>query len=354
MVGSLMVSWAGAAANAAAEAKSVLGALAAGASLVASCYAIAVARRRLRDSNGRTEDSGLRTEVVLRKRAKKRMNPQISPINTDSGRGRGRKGKIVKLVAMGVCLVLGTGCSYHGKRLERAKGEARRHAERVAEVSRALTTGVADALAVAQTTNAAVKLAERLARADQEIEGLPMERLPVEEAIGEGMRDEGRGMSGAALREVEEVLGSVPGLRKEGARLERVAEAREAKLLEMGVKAEEDRNGKIWRRWKWGSGFAAVAGGLAAVFVLCPLALPIVGRLLGWMVGKVPSMAGAIGVVGADAFDAVVRGVGASRKEMKADANDAEELKRLDAHLRAETDRAHKRLIEERRAAVGV
>ena len=48
LFGSLIVSWMGTVANLAADAKSILGALAALASLIASCYAIAAARKKLR------------------------------------------------------------------------------------------------------------------------------------------------------------------------------------------------------------------------------------------------------------------------------------------------------------------
>lgn len=48
LFGSLTVSWLGTLANFAAEAKSILGAMAALASVVASCYAIAASRKRLR------------------------------------------------------------------------------------------------------------------------------------------------------------------------------------------------------------------------------------------------------------------------------------------------------------------
>ena len=48
LLGSLTVSWLGTAANLAAEAKSILGAFAALASMVASCYAVAIARQKFK------------------------------------------------------------------------------------------------------------------------------------------------------------------------------------------------------------------------------------------------------------------------------------------------------------------
>jgi hypothetical protein len=81
------------------------------------------------------------------------------------------------------------------------------------------------------------------------------------------------------------------------------------KLEELGARQESQRNARIslWTRL-----FTFVAGPLGlmvGLLVLVPAAAPILGRLLAWVVGKLPVMAGYIGVVGTKAFDATVRGI---------------------------------------------
>lgn len=346
-MGSLTVSWVGTVANVAAEAKSVLGALAAGASLVASCYAIAIARRKLRAVG----KSGLTTEGT--EDTEKTEAPAARPQKLRRKKRKGA-GRIVRIAAVITMLLLTSGCTWHGKKLEHAADKAAKHREKMAEVSRALTTGVVDALSVAPAPqDPAVELAKRLATVDQEIEGLPIERLPVVEA----MSNEQRAMSGAAegsenreMEMIEAQLARVAGMRKEAARLDAAVEARQEHLVAMGVTFEQERNARIWKRWKWGSAFVLFLGALAALFVFVPVALPLAGRFLGWLVAKIPSMAGAVGVVGADAFDAVVRGVGRARAEMKNEERGAA----LDRSLKEETDVSHKALIDARRSALGV
>jgi len=336
-IGMLGVSWVGTVANFAAKAGSIFGALAALASLVASCYAIAIARRRLkaagRVNHRRTEGTGVRKgggRILNRSERRKR-----------------RGNEVVVGVLLALAVLVGQGCTFQRGKVERAKARVERQEAKLAEESRALTTGVVDALELARETgpvSAATELARSLAVVDQEIEGLPLKRLPVREALS--------GETNAAVV-IGERVKAVEGLRVEEARLTGELKQKESALLAMGAKFEEERNRRITRWTKWSLGGLGLVGGLVALLVCCPVALPIAGRLLAWVVAKVPSMAGALGVVGKDAFDAVVRGVGAAREEMRKRGATAE-LGALDARLREETDVAHKELIEQRRVAVGV
>jgi hypothetical protein len=316
LFGSLTVSWLGTAANFASEAKSILGALAALASLVASCYAIAAARKRL--FNAEKPDKHKR-------------------------RGAKTKRRNVGLMAlMALTLFAGQGCTHVGGKMEKARVALENHEEVLKEESRALTTGVVDALALAPKSPE-TELAKSLAVADQQIEGLPLKRLPVTEALS--------GDTNAVIV-IDERVKAIEALRVENARLTEQVRVTEEKLVAMGVKFEEERNARI-RFWsKWLSTGTVLIGGAVALFVFCPVALPLVGRFLGWVVGKIPALAGAVGVVGKDAFDAVVRGVGNAREAMK--KNGSADLAMLDTHLKFETDEGHKELIEQRRVALGV
>jgi hypothetical protein len=72
----LTVSWLGTAANWASDAKSIFGALAALASLVASCYAIATARKRLKQGREASDEGRDIEGKVKRKDRKERKGRQ--------------------------------------------------------------------------------------------------------------------------------------------------------------------------------------------------------------------------------------------------------------------------------------
>jgi hypothetical protein len=106
-------------------------------------------------------------------------------------------------------------------------------------------------------------------------------------------------------------------------------------------------------------------GGGDALFVFCPLALPLVGRGLGWLVGKLPGLASAAGVVSVKAFDAVVRGIENAKKNSSVAptvpvantyhaAGDSRRDKttwitQLETQLSREMDAAHKALVRARK-----
>lgn len=118
------------------------------------------------------------------------------------------------------------------------------------------------------------------------------------------------------------------------------------KLLEMGAKYEEEHNKSIVRR-VWGWLFSTLGiGGIIALCFLCPAVIPIFARMLAWVVGKFPKLAGAMGVVSTQAFDAVMRGIHRAKKEWGTD--DADPKETLEVNLSREMDLAHKSLVEAR------
>lgn len=120
----------------------------------------------------------------------------------------------------------------------------------------------------------------------------------------------------------------------------------ESRLVEMGQKYEAERNRSIVRRfWRWLISSVGI-GGIIALCVFFPALIPIFGRLLGWVVSKIPALAGAVGVVSTKAYDAIVRGVENTKKEWG--RSDAEAV--LHKNLSAEMDASHKRLIRARKA----
>lgn len=85
---------------------------------------------------------------------------------------------------------------------------------------------------------------------------------------------------------------------------------RDAALMELGTKYEAEKNKTLWRRIKTALIGTFGLSGLIALCIFCPAVIPIITRALAWLVAKIPQLAGALGVVGKDAFDAVVKAVG--------------------------------------------
>ena len=204
-------------------------------------------------------------------------------------------GVVVVLVS-----VLAGGCTHHAARRQTID-------TRLLEESRALTTGVVEALQSQPFTNRDnyTVTALELAKQDQRVVGLPLQPFDVQALIAGVNLTNGVPVPAevqAAREEVRERFA------QEDALL--VAQAHEeSKLLDLGAKAEAVRNEHITRWTKFSVGTITFLGGAVALIIFCPLALPIAGRILAWIVGKLPGLASTFGVVSVHAFDAVVRAV---------------------------------------------
>ena len=146
------------------------------------------------------------------------------------------------------------------------------------------------------------------AKQDQRVEGLPLKPFDVPALlVGLGVTNDLPPLGGPPAIEAarEEVAAR---FEKQDELISKRA-ATEAKLIERGAEAEAERNRRITRWTKFGVFGTTLIGGAIALFVFCPIALPICGRLLAWIVGKFPSLASACGVVSVKAFDAVLRGI---------------------------------------------
>ena len=258
-----------------------------------------------------------------------------------------------KLVSFSLLLAaLGLGCSQLPKQHERIHTA-------LAEESRALTTAVVDSLALQPPgqRDQFTELALEFARQDQRLEGFPLEPFDP-----------------PALLEVTNVFHpELDPERAETAREQVTARfafqdqlrAKQAKvsdaLLDRGLEAlrEQNRIRTLWlKRLGWiGLPLAA----LIALAVFCPALLPVVGRLLAWLVAKVPALSGAFGVVSVKAFDAVVRGIERAKSHPPSQPRDlansapstlhseAPWPDQLHQHLSREMDADHKRLVHQRK-----
>lgn len=124
---------------------------------------------------------------------------------------------------------------------------------------------------------------------------------------------------------------------------------------------EEHRQNIIKRVWHWAIATLGI-GGIIALCVFCPALIPVFGRIVAWIVGKIPSLAGAIGVASTKVVDGLVKGVGDVRCKLKleqakpeaeqAKYSPADVQKMIDDALLKSTDDAHRSLIDQRRDVV--
>ncbi len=256
-----------------------------------------------------------------------------------------------KAMKLTVCIAasgLITGCTHHAARREKIS-------LKLAEESKALTTAVVDALQnqPAPQRDVYTETALTFAKQDQRVEGLPLAPFDVLGLLTN---------SPAAREEVQERFASEQKLIAQRAKVEE-------KLIHFGEKAEAERNRRIgwWTRVST-LGLGLIVGSVA-LFVFCPLALPLVGRGLGWLVAKLPGLASAVGVVSVKAFDAVVRGIENAKKQNSPVAptvpvantfqtsgdsrrDKASWIEQLENNLSREMDAAHKALVRSRKTVV--
>jgi hypothetical protein len=326
----LLIGYLGAVANFMTEAKSAFGAFAALASFIASLYAIAIARQRLKNAERNPFAKRPRASRAVRRSSRRSRLKKIRKLSPQS----------LVLITLIACAM--TGCSTRGPSRTRTDRALTQSNERLAEQSRALTTAVVDSLNVAPQ-NPPTNLARRFAIADQEIEGLPLKRIPATAALAGDPK---------ASADIEARFTEINSLRAHNVQLAQALRDRDAALMELGEKYEAEKNKTLWRRIKTALIGTFGISGLIALCVFCPAVIPIITRGLALIVSKVPQLAGALGVVGKDAFDAVVKAVGHTRDQLKSTNSDT--LHALDSNLRAETDADHKALINQRRAVLNV
>lgn len=244
------------------------------------------------------------------------------------------------LTMIGLCTA--AGCTSVAPR--QAKLEAR-----LAEESRVLTTAVVDALQTQPATNQNphTAVALRLARQDQRLEGLPGQPLDVAPLLAEAGPSNPPAGPAPASAALEARFAQQDRLLGRERRLE-------TRLEDYGRQYEAARNERI-RTWTRRLGLGGLGiGGLIALVAFVPAAAPILGHLLGWVVGKVPRVAGWLGVVSVKAFDAVVEGVErfkAGRGETAAPPSPpAPHAAPLLQQLSSTLDADHKALVRQRRA----
>lgn len=229
------------------------------------------------------------------------------------------------------------GCTFFGSKEGKQRSAVTANQNQIDEEVRANNTGAVDALQVAPT-NAATVLAKRLTMKNQQLIGLPLKRLPVDEALS-GMAE--------AIDSIDQRLDLQDHLIQERDEYKRKYEETRDQLVDMGKKYEAERNKSILSRiWHWTMATLGLTG-LIALGILCPAIIPIVGKILAWIIGRVPMLGSYFGMVGRDAFKSVVNAVSDIRTELK-NSPDPTMLKAADKILKTHTEENsyHRPLID--------
>lgn len=241
------------------------------------------------------------------------------------------------LLLIFLALSLASGCTFAGKSHARVEKKFTANSEAIAEESRALITGVVDALSCAPI-NPPTALALELARKDQQLEGVPRVRIDVAGVLA-GKLD--------AMAALTDRYAMQSKLMAEKAVLEVKLRDAEARLIEMGTKHEAEKNKSVVKRvWHWAFATFGISG-LILLCVFCPVCIPIFARILAWGVSMFPKLAGFVGVVGTKVFDAVLSGVQKGKAAIGEDNKD-----KLHNELRIALDAAHKQLVSARKPVV--
>ena len=249
-----------------------------------------------------------------------------------------------KNIYIGAALViLLTGCTFSRGHLAKAQLSVSGNRARIDEEVRILATAVVDTLAKAPT-NEFVAVAAKLAKSEQLLVGVPATRLDVDAILAGEKSATGALLARLKLQEA---------LLSERARLETNLRKREAVMIDKGGQFEAEQNKNHARTfWRWLLSTFGI-GGLIALCVFCPAAIPLLAQFFGWIVSKAPSLAGGFGIVSRKAFDAVVAGVGEVRSKLKA-KGDSGTLEMVNTELAKSTDQDHRELIAQRRTVMKV
>jgi hypothetical protein len=218
-------------------------------------------------------------------------------------------------ISLAIAVFFLSGCSRFRGAFGRAQHRSERAQKGVDQDTKQFVSATVDAAKFAQArlpTNAiadvanALRIGIKYGEMAQRGVGLPVERIDVlAEVHGDKKAVE-------AARKLE----AASALRIETRDAMADAElARLKALAELGAKYEKEHNQSIVKRtWHWLIATFGI-GGVIALCVFFPAIIPIIGRVLGWIVGKIPALAGAIGVVATRAYDRVVGSVELAKRQ---------------------------------------
>lgn len=264
-----------------------------------------------------------------------------------------RTSRIVLMLLLPLSILLATGCTHRAA--TRLKLDAK-----LAESARVNNEAARQALDLQPLTHrdACSETARAFVSQNQRVLGSPVHPLPVSQVLAQVEQARSRAQTNDASAPPAIVLQTAvtDALREPFDAQDRVlGQQREAveRLTQMGAEAESARNARISFWARWAGRLSLPVAGLIALMLFVPAVIPILGRLLAWLVGKLPTLAGYAGVVSTNAFDATVKAI-ESWKLSSASAQPSETAPQpalLNA-LSQSMDGSHKALVRARRNAV--
>ena len=227
------------------------------------------------------------------------------------------------------------------------------------EKSRQLTTAVVEVLHDEPVSKATPrsKLALEFAQQDQLIEGMPLEKIPVQDYIELAVSENEDDIK-KLNKKISDLEESISEFRKEKLENQTVLDARTEELVKKGMIYEEENKKKAWEKvWGWAKGTFGI-GGLIALAVLFPAIIPILGHMVGAVIKLIPSLASALGVVAKSTTDAVIKGVQGTRQHLKTSSQEtytkAEVIALLDSNLDFHQSKGDKTLISRRKQKIQI
>lgn len=212
-----------------------------------------------------------------------------------------------------------TACSYLNKKLVSNTTQLNAKNADIEEEQKALTKATDDALKFVpkdvSTNNVisnAVTVAKITSAKNVELHGLPVKPINVEAIATSPAIDKS-----AEYKELLARLDREQKLLEDKARIEAEREKLRDQLVDLGKKYEAEHNKSIITRiWEWTMGTIGI-GGIIALCVLFPPALPILGSMLSWLIGCIPQLAHIFGVVGKNVLTNVTTGIEDFKSKLK-------------------------------------
>jgi len=221
------------------------------------------------------------------------------------------------------------------------------------ERDRQLTTAIKDTADHAEQRGSPTseeQLVQLLAREDQRIEGLPINRLDVKQMLNNIRADRE-----AFEKSLQKYHNENTSLLSSNARLDQENDA-----LQISLTQEKNRSllGRLWG-WLWGFGMTGVIVAVILVVVFPTLGVPLMSYVVNLIVTTVPQLIALFGVVGKKVFDGVIIGVQQISDEISHHPDDKTFTKKevqeiLKKNLRDATDSAAKAVISHRKHALKI
>lgn len=248
-----------------------------------------------------------------------------------------------------LALLAFTGCTGTAKKLNRIVAPSQERTRELiqgADVANRATAARVDYIAgaAATSTNTEIANAAKAAQKSAAVAGNQLSRAGA--IIGTPAKDQTEHVAGLLTNAPAALAVDAARANEESAwAVEK--RALEAKLLEYGEKYEAERNKSIVKRfWLWATGTFGLMGAIAFI-IFCPaIALPLLGRVLAWLVSAVPKVGSFMGLVGHNVVAGIVAGVEKAKGAIEEKAKAT-----LETELSKAMDSGPKKVVRELRNA---